>query len=1093
MSTIRPVAKTPSVARTVPVANVPAPVLKGLSPKPTKLALNALAQMDRERPKFHNPEDYKNYVIKFAGYKRMAQADVQAAQTELEQVQAMSATAEADYRRPLEAARADLDHAKALYQGPIDQAKHDRDEANTALDVALYPGKPHAAQLEAEATRTAEAIKDLEGKIAAGQTRLGSLDGLAADAKARQQTALATKADAEAQIKRLEASFNSNSSIEERRAALQSALNAASRDLEAAKGDLARLQEQDRQHQADLDERASQLAGGLSDLQGRLQTSQARQAIVVGQLVSETSRRDRAAATARDEADQADRLRSQASPDRVSNQDSRVRRARQDAETANQALGKAQADENRRSTLQGQISRLTAASGEYSAAVSTRNGLKGQVTTKKQTLDTAQAASAALEPQRAHVRDAQSKLDAAHQAVSKAQADVRQYESLDTAVKALTGLKSSYADATRAADGARSAVTDKKAALDQASQGSAEVNTQQQRVADARRKVDTARSAVTKLQAVDAAISALEGLKSEYDSADNSRSAYKGQVTRKKTALNDAMASGDGAKITSAKAAYDDEVSKYNDADAKCRAIGSRMSQYGASPDSLASVLSAKQSEHASLSSAPSALSSAQSELDAEQRKLDGMSGVASRITSAKAAYDDAVRTLSDAQSRQRSVASQMSSYGASPDSLDSVISTKSSQRSALSGASSALSSAQSSESSAQANLDREKANLAQSESGIAATLAAAKSAYDDAVGQYNTADQRVRDLASRMAADGANPDNLDAEISRRRSELANLPANGVETARTHYQGLRDTLDREEAELRRLQGLAGQLADHDNRKNQAANERNDADRQLVTLGAELARLKADEPTLRASIGDRQREADQARAAADTERSKQASPDHLQHERDRVANAQSPFDKAKNEADQIAALWDALQGQKARLADAVKTSADAVAAEKGFIAEKGQLTKDVPTWTGDRDKKTADRQRMLAQAKQERETQAPTSSPDVAAAHARVDAVAKRLNEAQATFDREVGGLQGKLDTEQRGYDAKMSALKQRADAAGPALEAARKEVADVDKEFNELPRAVSGWTRFWWHMAYHFDVDAFWKEQGPKLRDQMAR
>lgn len=202
MSTIRPVAPAPVVARSVRVSDKPVP--KAVSPK---LPLAAQAQMDRERPKFKTPEDYKNYVIKFAGYKRVAQQDVQAAQTELEQVQALMQTAEADYRRPLEAARADLDHARTLYQGPVDQAKHDRDEATTALDLALYPGKPHATQLEAEAARTAEAIKDLEGKLAAGQDRLGKLDGLAADARARQQTAAATQADAKEQIKRLEESL----------------------------------------------------------------------------------------------------------------------------------------------------------------------------------------------------------------------------------------------------------------------------------------------------------------------------------------------------------------------------------------------------------------------------------------------------------------------------------------------------------------------------------------------------------------------------------------------------------------------------------------------------------------------------------------------------------------------------------------------------------------------------------------------------------------------------------------------------------------------------------------------------------------------
>jgi hypothetical protein len=130
---------------------------------------------------------------------------------------------------------------------------------------------------------------------------------------------------------------------------------------------------------------------------------------------------------------------------------------------------------------------------------------------------------------------------------------------------------------------------------------------------------------------------------------------------------------------------------------------------------------------------------------------------------------------------------------------------------------------------------------------------------------------------------------------------------------------------------------------------------------------------------------------------------------------------------------------------------------------------------------------------MAQAKQERETQAAPNNPQLVAARGRLDDVTRRLNEAQATYDREIGVLQGKLDTEQRGFDAAMAKLKQRSDAAGPALEAARKQVAEVEQAFNDLPRAVGFWKKLWWKLAHHFDVDQYWREHGSELRDAMRK
>src|SRR5688500_7340595 len=71
------------------------------APKPTNVRLTALEQMEAERPKFGTPEEYKNYVIKFAGYIKAAKNDLEIAQRSLDAEKEKEGNASAEFIKPL--------------------------------------------------------------------------------------------------------------------------------------------------------------------------------------------------------------------------------------------------------------------------------------------------------------------------------------------------------------------------------------------------------------------------------------------------------------------------------------------------------------------------------------------------------------------------------------------------------------------------------------------------------------------------------------------------------------------------------------------------------------------------------------------------------------------------------------------------------------------------------------------------------------------------------------------------------------------------------------------------------------------------------
>src|SRR5688572_2777213 len=117
----RPVRPAAAPKATAPVADqAPAP----RAPKPAAGVLRAAEKMKAERPrKFANPSEYKNYVIKFSGYLAGARAELTRAEKELADVRALKATADAEWRRPLDAAERALADTDRLYAAPIAEAE----------------------------------------------------------------------------------------------------------------------------------------------------------------------------------------------------------------------------------------------------------------------------------------------------------------------------------------------------------------------------------------------------------------------------------------------------------------------------------------------------------------------------------------------------------------------------------------------------------------------------------------------------------------------------------------------------------------------------------------------------------------------------------------------------------------------------------------------------------------------------------------------------------------------------------------------------------------------------------------------------------
>ena len=192
---------------------VAAPAAAPKAPNPTKLKMSALAQMQADKPNFGNPDEYKNYVIKFAGYIRDAKDELEVANRTLDAEKQKEADASAEYAKPLNAAKKVLDDTHALYQGPIDRINRDLGNAKDDLDNAIYPGKAKAAELDRQAASLATQISSLDQQIANSRSRIGWLESSIATENSRRASAQSDKSRAESDISRLQYQAPSDSAL----------------------------------------------------------------------------------------------------------------------------------------------------------------------------------------------------------------------------------------------------------------------------------------------------------------------------------------------------------------------------------------------------------------------------------------------------------------------------------------------------------------------------------------------------------------------------------------------------------------------------------------------------------------------------------------------------------------------------------------------------------------------------------------------------------------------------------------------------------------------------------------------------------------
>lgn len=215
----RPVAK--SVTGAAPAANGSKPVARpliandelrtaprapkpGIAPAPSNVRLTAAAGMDEPTPKFKSPEDYKNYIIKYKGYHETAKAELNIAVQAQEAEKQRLSDADAEFSKPLNAAKKVLQDTHNLYQQPVDRISSDLRSANEALQDAIYPGRRRAAELDADATRLQNAISSLDREINGAQGRIGTLSGIRSSAMSRMSGARSDRSEAESRIRSLE-------------------------------------------------------------------------------------------------------------------------------------------------------------------------------------------------------------------------------------------------------------------------------------------------------------------------------------------------------------------------------------------------------------------------------------------------------------------------------------------------------------------------------------------------------------------------------------------------------------------------------------------------------------------------------------------------------------------------------------------------------------------------------------------------------------------------------------------------------------------------------------------------------------------------
>ncbi len=932
----RPVRPTAAVKAGAPVvavsetASKPAP----RAPKPAAGTLRATEKMKAERPKkFANPNEYKNYVIKFSGYLAGARAELARAERELADVRELKATADAEWRRPLDAAERSLADTDRLYSAPIAEAEAAVAQARQALDDAINPGRRRSVELEAEAAQLARDAEALDRQLGAARTGLAGMDARITAQHQRKAGAENDRTRFGSELETLLARVPAGTTIERRLADARASAEDAARARSEAQGTLDRAQARDRQALADLDARARDFAEQVASLERQLEDARRVLANNDGAIAAEIVRRDQAAGERR-EADAAiSRLEPQASPSAVESQRQRAQSAESRAKEADAAVERAAERVRRRETLQASVEVIAAAKEQYTSAASARTSARGEVDTKKRDLDTAMAGTAELDAQRGRVRDAERAVGEARQGVSRAQEKVRRKASLESAI-------------------------------DQ-----------------------------------------LESMKTQYDAAVDSRAGFKGHVTRRQNELDKAMEGSDPSKVTPARSALAEAQEKWAEADAKVKSLESRISSLGASPGSIGSAISSKRSEASALgdaagelSRAQSAQSSAESTLAGEKAKLDRYADVERKIAAAKAAHDEALRRYGDANGRVEQATAQLSRHGASPDNAESVLSQRRSELSALSGA----------------PAEHERARSTQTEARATAT-------------------------------------------------------------------------REDQAYDRLKGLADELASARSRRERAARDLSTADARIATLTAEKVRSGSELPGIESRLAERRRSRDHARALASDERSRQGGSGWLGGERSRLEAAAREDERAKAHLSGVAALAGEIDQARDGRDTAIRTIRDAEAQATALTGEKAQLPKTIDQLVAQLASKHRARENAVAEAKRERDRRNGDNHPQVVTARGQVDAANGRLEGARKTHEAKVAPLRAVVETERKAYAEKTGALKARLDAAGPAVETAKKGVQDVYTEFEGLRTAIGGWQRTWWRLVHHFDLDAFWAEHGGML------
>jgi chromosome segregation ATPase len=373
LTTVKNAAK-PAVAKTVSVASATPAAPR--TPSPTKTKLSALAQMQADKPKFGNPDEYKNYVIKFSGYIRDAKDEHEVANRALEAEKQKESDASAEYSKPLNAAKKVYEDTHNLYQGTIDKTSRELNAAKQDLDNAIYPGKAKAAELDREAEALANQISRIDGDIRSARSRISSLESGINQELNRRSSAESSRSAAESEIRRLEPQAPSDSALSSQRTRVNDAasrLSSANSRLSEANSKLNRYRELQRavdtlssidsQYDSAVDSRSS-LKGWVGRRQNELDAATA----------SGDAAKIQAAKSAYDEALQ----KYNAAEQKVRSFESQMSSYGASPSTINSVI----------SSKKSELSSLSGAQSEYDSASSAKSSAQQTYNSEKSRLDT---------------------------------------------------------------------------------------------------------------------------------------------------------------------------------------------------------------------------------------------------------------------------------------------------------------------------------------------------------------------------------------------------------------------------------------------------------------------------------------------------------------------------------------------------------------------------------------------------------------------------------------------------------------------------------------------------------------------------------